>query len=50
MLAGIAVLLGAAIFSYGFGLAWRPLGFITAGLSLSVVGVLVGRNAGRRRS
>ena len=50
--AGLAVLFGIGISSFGFWLAWHPLGFIVGGLSASTVGVLLGRKAQRlaRRS
>jgi hypothetical protein len=47
IVAGLAVLFGIGAFSYGFWLAWHPLGFIVGGLSASAVGVLLGRKAGR---
>lgn len=52
LLADAAALLGLAAFSYGFWLAWRPLGFIVGGLALSALGVLYGRSIAeiRRRS
>lgn len=41
---------GIAAISYGFWLAWRPLGFIVGGLALSALGILLGRSiAGQRR-
>jgi len=48
ILAGAGILFGIAVFSYGFWLAWHPLGFIAAGASISAVSVLVGRNVVRR--
>ena len=32
----LGLLLGAAVFVYGLSLAWRPLGFIIAGLLLAL--------------
>jgi hypothetical protein len=46
--AGLAVLLGIAAASYGFWLAWHPLGFISAGASMSAIGVLLGRKFAHR--
>ena len=51
--AGLAVLLGIFIFSFGFWLAWHPLGYITGGLSIAALGVLLGRrvqHSSRRRA
>lgn len=45
IMAGLAVLFGIAVFSYGFWLAWHPLGYIMGGLSILMVGVLLGRRA-----
>jgi hypothetical protein len=39
---------GGALVTYGFGLAWRPLGFIVGGALLAGVGV-VGALRERRR-
>ena len=36
-------LVGCGAVSYGFWLAWHPLGFIAGGVSASAVGVLLGR-------
>ena len=47
IVAGIAVIFGIALFSFGFWLAWHPLGFIMGGLSASAVGVLLGRRVQR---
>ena len=44
VVAGLAVLFGVAVFSFGFWLAWHPLGFIVGGLAVSTLGVLLGRN------
>jgi hypothetical protein len=38
----LAVLAGAALFSYGAWLAWHPLGFMVGGLLLSSVAFLYG--------
>jgi hypothetical protein len=43
IVAGLAVLIGIGVFSFGFWLAWHPLGFIVGGLAVSVLGVLLGR-------
>jgi len=48
IVAGLAVLAGIAVFSFGFWLAWPPLGFIAGGLSISALGVLLGRRAPRQ--
>lgn len=45
IIAGIAVLFGASACSYGFWIAWHPLGFIVGGLSASALGILLGRRA-----
>jgi hypothetical protein len=47
IVAGVAVILGIVIASFGFWLAWRPLGFIAGGMASSAVGVLLGRRAQR---
>lgn len=51
-ISGLAILAGIAFFSYGFWLAWHPLGFIFFGLSLAAIGFMLGRRAAdpRRRS
>jgi hypothetical protein len=45
--------LGAALVSYGFWLAWHPLGFIVFGLIIAILGFGGGfeqaRKVGRRR-
>jgi hypothetical protein len=48
----IQVMLGLVGFSYGFWLAWRPLGFIVGGVALFALGILFGRSITdvRRRS
>lgn len=40
---------GAGIFVYGLGLAWRPLGFIVAGLLLGAAAFLSGYGIARGR-
>lgn len=42
-------LIGFAVVSYGFWLAWHPLGFIIGGLALSAQGVLLGRSIASQR-
>ncbi len=51
-LADAAMLLGVGAVSFGFWLAWRPLGFIVGGLALAALGMLYGRGIAemRRRS
>jgi uncharacterized membrane protein YiaA len=49
VVAGLAVFFGIDVFSFGFWLAWPPLGFITGGLSLAALGVLLGRRTSARR-
>jgi hypothetical protein len=48
----LALLVGFLGMSYGFWLAWRPLGFILGGLSLVAFSILTerGSTASRRRS
>jgi hypothetical protein len=41
-------LVGLGALSYGFWLAWRPLGFIVGGIVLAAAGGLLGRDAQRR--
>ena len=50
--ADLIAVIGLLAFSYGFWLAWRPLGFIIGGLALLALGILFGRSAvtSRRRS
>lgn len=38
----LVFVLGAAIFTYGLSLAWRPLGFITGGALLSAGAFFIG--------
>jgi hypothetical protein len=45
IVAGLAVLTGIGVSSFGFWLAWHPLGFIVGGLMISAVGILLGRRA-----
>lgn len=47
IVAGLAVLFGVGLFSFGFWLAWHPLGFIMGGLAVAAVGILLGRRAPR---
>jgi hypothetical protein len=49
IIAGVAVLFGIGVFSFGFWLAWHPLGFIMGGLSVSTLGILLGRKRPARR-
>ena len=51
-IADLATLAGLAATSYGFWLAWHPLGFILGGCGLAGLGILYERGAAaaRRRS
>ncbi len=37
----LLLLIGAGVFDYGLWLAWRPLGFVFAGLELATAGFLL---------
>jgi hypothetical protein len=50
VVAGVAVLLGLGVSSFGFWLAWRPLGFIMGGLGVLMIGLQLGRIVAGRRS
>ena len=54
LIADLSVLAGIAALSYGFWIAWHPLGFIVGGSALMASGILFGRSIApvdpRRRS